>query len=413
MLDGDRQIGARAAHAISLPAAAAHHSFSSKALAMQSASYLGDTTAASAVCKLNLTSVWGANSTRLPSAKKWTPCPGHSPRFNYTSFLVSAAGDEEQHYSERSPRRSGSTSIPDTPDAPQNAAQIYVALCALQAAVALPHIVLPVETGLALFASGAGIDLVSQFFLEQMLGLGYFATSITFNILASGALKGELHKPDYKRLNLGVAVAALALTAVRIVHWDLQTSLGHVQTVLQGALTVGVPLYFVSRTSQSNSLPAAIAQRVLSDMGDLLRPRNLNSAVYSLLTAAFLGLGGACILAPPGVLNGVLAHANTPDALLVWQSYGGALLLLPSWSFTLKKAADQGISPLPQHQMLNLGLMLMGFGHLAILAPLWSTAEAGPMLHQFVAFWGAVGAIGTFGGLSGVGKRHKNMDLDI
>lgn len=30
MLDGDRQIGARAAHAISLPAAAAHHSFSSK-----------------------------------------------------------------------------------------------------------------------------------------------------------------------------------------------------------------------------------------------------------------------------------------------------------------------------------------------------------------------------------------------
>ena len=74
----------------------------------------------------------------------------------------------------------------------------------------------------------------------------------------------------------------------------------------------------------------------LSDMGDLLRPRNLNSAVYSLLTAAFLGLGGACILAPPGVLNGVLAHANTPDALLVWQSYGGALLLLPSWSFTLK-----------------------------------------------------------------------------
>ena len=55
--------------------------------------------------------------------------------------------------------------------------------------------------------------------------------------LQSGALKGELHKPDYKRLNLGVAVAALALTAVRIVHWDLQTSLGHLQTVLQGALT--------------------------------------------------------------------------------------------------------------------------------------------------------------------------------
>ena len=81
--------------------------------------------------------------------------------------------------------------------------------------------------------------------------------------------------------------------------------------------------------------------------------------------------------------------------------------------YVLQKAADQGIPPLPQHQMLNLGLMLMGFGHLAILAPLWSTAEAGPILHQFVAFWGAVGAVGTFGGLSGVGKRHKNVDVDI
>lgn len=39
------------------------------------------------------------------------------------------------------------TGVPDTPDMPQNAAQIYVALCALQAAVAVPHIVLPVEVG--------------------------------------------------------------------------------------------------------------------------------------------------------------------------------------------------------------------------------------------------------------------------
>ena len=65
-------------------------------------------------------------------------------------------------------------------------------------------------------------------------------------------------------------------------------------------------------------------------------------------------------------------------------------------------AADQGVPPGQQHQLLNLGLILMGFGHVAILAPLWSTAEAGPLLHHIVAFWGTVGAIGTFGGLSGI-----------
>ena len=40
------------------------------------------------------------------------------------------------------------------------------------------------QTGIALFADRVGVDFVSQFFLEQMLGLGYFATSITLNILA-------------------------------------------------------------------------------------------------------------------------------------------------------------------------------------------------------------------------------------
>ncbi len=75
-------------------------------------------------------------------------------------------------------------------------------------------------------------------------------------------------------------------------------------------------------------------------------------------------------------------------------------------------AADQGIPPRQQHQLLNLGLMLMGFGHVAILAPLWSTAEAGPLLHSIVAFWGTVGAIGTFGGLSGL-RSTPPPDVDI
>lgn len=56
--------------------------------------------------------------------------------------------------------------------------------------------------------------------------------------------------------------------------------------------------------------------------------------------------------------------------------------------------------------------MLMGFGHVAILAPLWNTAEAGPLLHQIVAFWGTVGAIGTFGGLSGLRSRPP-PDADV
>ncbi len=78
----------------------------------------------------------------------------------------------------------------------------------------------------------------------------------------------------------------------------------------------------------------------------------------------------------------------------------------------LQAAADQGIPPGAQHQLLNMGLMLMGFGHMAILAPLWNTAEAGPWLQQIISFWGAVGAIGTFGGLSGI-RTKQTPDTDV
>ena len=78
----------------------------------------------------------------------------------------------------------------------------------------------------------------------------------------------------------------------------------------------------------------------------------------------------------------------------------------------LQAAADQRIPPGPQHQLLNLGLMLMGFGHMAILVPLWNTAEAGPWLQQSIGFCGAVGAIGAFGGLSGI-RTKRAPDIDV
>lgn len=77
-------------------------------------------------------------------------------------------------------------------------------------------------------------------------------------------------------------------------------------------------------------------QRVVSDVATLLRPRNINSTVYSAMTLAFLGLGATYICAPPDIITNIIAHANTPDAMLLWRSIGATLLVLPSWGVTLK-----------------------------------------------------------------------------
>ena len=81
-----------------------------------------------------------------------------------------------------------------------------------------------------------------------------------------------------------------------------------------------------------------------------------------------------------------------------------ALTLTTSWH-VLQEAADWG-SPAaamqPDVQTLNLGLSLVGFGHLMVLLPLWDFPEAGPWLHSVATFWASVGTIGTLGALSAV-----------
>ena len=80
------------------------------------------------------------------------------------------------------------------------------------------------------------------------------------------------------------------------------------------------------------------------------------------------------------------------------------LMQISNWH-VLQDAADWG-SPAaavqPDVQTLNLGLSLVGFGHLMVLLPLWDFPEAGPWLHSVATFWASVGAIGTVGSLSAV-----------
>lgn len=90
---------------------------------------------------------------------------------------------------------------------------------------------------------------------------------------------------------------------------------------------------------QTSSAVHCALQRVISDVRMLLRPRNINSAVYSATTLAFLGMGAAYIWAPTELVTKIIAHANTPDATVLWRSIGATLLVLPSWGVTLKVMA--------------------------------------------------------------------------
>ena len=85
---------------------------------------------------------------------------------------------------------------------------------------------------------------------------------------------------------------------------------------------------------------------MVSDLQTLLRPRNINSTAYSAMTVAFLGIGAGYIWAPPELATKVIAHASTPDAIVLWRSIGATLLVLPSWGVTLKVTAPAADLPI-------------------------------------------------------------------
>ena len=52
-----------------------------------------------------------------------------------------------------------------------------------------------------------------------------------------GAARKDLHKPQYRRLNLAVLASACLMLGARAVHADIQTPVANILTILQTGLT--------------------------------------------------------------------------------------------------------------------------------------------------------------------------------
>ena len=81
----------------------------------------------------------------------------------------------------------------------------------------------------------------------------------------------------------------------------------------------------------------------MRDLGNLMQVRGAKSAAYSALTVAILGAGAGYVIAPEESLHNVLPYAKGPEAVMLWRSLGAALLMLPTWTVSLKVRARSGL----------------------------------------------------------------------
>lgn len=59
--------------------------------------------------------------------------------------------------------------------------------------------------------------------------------------------------------------------------------------------------------------------------------------------------------------------------------------------FGLQEAANNNIFSDPRNRVLNLGLAVASWSHVAVLLPLLGTEQAGPLALPLTVFWGAAG----------------------
>ena len=79
----------------------------------------------------------------------------------------------------------------------------------------------------------------------------------------------------------------------------------------------------------------------MADLGDLLRVRKPASGVYAALTAAYLGAGTAYLALPAETLVHMFSVPACPlvtlsDWVFLWRCAGASLLVLPTWTYSLK-----------------------------------------------------------------------------
>ncbi len=88
-------------------------------------------------------------------------------------------------------------------------------------------------------------------------------------------------------------------------------------------------------------MPWRGVQNIVADLGDLLRVRKPASGVYAALTAAYLGAGAAYLTLPAETLVHTFSVPACPlvtlsDWVFLWRCAGASLLVLPTWTYSLK-----------------------------------------------------------------------------
>ena len=101
---------------------------------------------------------------------------------------------------------------------------------------------------------------------------------------------------------------------------------------------------------------------MISGVTSLFQPDNINSALYSIISAATMVYGIIAVVNPAAIASVMLVHQADTFTRLIIQAVGAANYLMSIICFTLKDAADRGRLGFSTFKTLNIAVCLTCLG---------------------------------------------------
>lgn len=283
-------------------------------------------------------------------------------------------------------------------------------LALAQAGLAIPLLFQPRETARFLLGSTALPANAEHDRLMGMLAAGLLSGATTAWALKSSADARTLESDTSERLQLGLMGMAGAALGVHMLHGGDLTNNGKGTGVAAAALTFAVPAARMLGTDRGRRRLGSRIKGCCAGVGRLFDFRNgfkLSSALYAVVTPAFLVAGASYLISPQKTLSNLLGYVlKGNDSIFLWRNMGGALLtLLPAVTYSLKEKSDNNRLNDSTARTLNLGLFLTSLGHLVVLGPMANEGTGGRYLPVLVGTWATACAASLVGLSSGATNK--------
>jgi hypothetical protein len=342
-----------------------------------------------------------ANSNFGPSPTSRSSAKGRS------LALVTKALRTKGNQAQKTSKRTDNDRVAEPVDNLVSSPNAYGALGLIYAALAVPAALFPHTAADFLFGAAAQPHDFLHEPLFRILSSGLLTAGITSLALRLGARSGDLDSRANKRLEIGlivfVTVNVLLQTTTAAQPDSVLTFPGFWSAAAVFGLTIAAAWGGYGKASEyglslkrAGPLPALKNfQDDTAELGSTARnPNNINSVLYALLTVNFFAAGVGYLYAPTATLEAVFSRAQGPECIFLWRAIGAALVsVVPTASYSLKEASDDGSLGDAPFKLLNVGLSGAALAHVLVLAPLLGSDTAGPFLPALLGVWGTALAV--------------------